>query len=59
MAQQHDSIHDQLNVEYEELWSNPEIILEQLEEHFDDPFDAKCFLADFFMVTTLTILCIL
>jgi hypothetical protein len=49
MAQQHDSIHDQLNVEYEELWSNPEIILEQLEEHFDDPFDAKCFLADFFM----------
>ena len=53
MAQQHDSVHDQLNAEYEELWSNPAIILEQLEEHFDDPFDAKCLLADLFMVTTL------
>ena len=51
MAQQHESIHDQLNEEYEELWSNPRVILEQLEEYFDDTFDAKCFLSDIFMVT--------
>ena len=54
MAQAHDNIHDQLNEEYDELWTNPTVILEQLEQLFDDPFDAKCFLADFFMVITLS-----
>ena len=54
MAQQQDTEHDQLNTEYDELWSNPDIILEGLEKHFDETFDAKCFLTDIFMVHKLS-----
>lgn len=50
MVQQQDTKHDQLNMEYDALWSNTEIILEQLEHNFDTTFDAKCFLTDIFMV---------
>lgn len=51
MAQQHDGDHDRLRSEYEELWTKPDIILHQLEEYFDDQFDAKGFLSSLFMVT--------
>ena len=44
-------LYDRVMNEYDELWTNTTIILEQLEKHMDDPFDAKCFLSDLFMVT--------
>ena len=51
LNQQHGGDHDRLKTEYEELWTNPDIILSQLEEYFDDEFDAKGFLSSLFMVT--------
>ena len=57
IAQQHDGKHDQMSTEYEELMTNPNIILGQLEEHFDDEFDAKGFLSDLFMVYTSIFTC--
>ena len=53
MVQQHGGDHDQLSIEYEELWTNPDIILDQLEQHFDDDFDTKGFLSDLFTVRPL------
>ena len=53
MAQQHGSDHDQLSIEYEEMWTNPDLILDQLEKHFEDDFHAKGFLSDLFMVRPL------
>lgn len=50
MARQYDGQHDQLKGEYEELMTNPDGILGQLEETFTDPFDAKVVLAGIFMV---------
>ena len=50
MAQQHGGDHDQLSIEYEEMWTNPDLILGQLEQHFGDDFDAKGFLSDLLMV---------
>ena len=50
MSQQHGGDHDQLSIEYEELWTNPDIILDQLEQHFEDDFNAKRFLSNLFMV---------
>ena len=48
--QQHESKHDKLDSEYECLWTNVTIILEELEKHFEDRFYAKVFLSHIFMV---------
>ena len=50
MARQYDGQHDQLKGEYEELMTNPDGILGQLEKEFDDTFDAKVVLGGIFMV---------
>ena len=50
MARQYDGQHDQLKREYDELMTNPDGILGQLENEFDDPFDAKVVLGGIFMV---------
>ena len=50
MEQQYGSRHDQLSREYDELMTNPDGILCQLEKAFDDPFDAKYVLTGLFMV---------
>ena len=51
--QQHESKHDKLGSEYEALWTNVTIILEELEKHFEDRFYAKVFLSHIFMVLIL------
>ena len=45
--------HDDLDIEYESLWSNADIILQELENHFEDAFYAKVFLSRIFMVSIL------
>ena len=40
-------------MEYEELMTNPDGILGQLEKEFIDPFDAKVVLGEIFMVRYL------
>ena len=49
LQKQQSTAHDQLKTEYEELW-DPDVILETLEEHLQDPFDAKRLLTEMFMV---------
>ena len=56
LAHQYDGQHDQLKKEYEELMTNPDGILGQLEKEFADPFDAKVVLGEIFMVRYLHML---
>ena len=48
IAQQYHGEHDNLTFEYEELWTNPDII-DQLKEHFDG-INARRFLTALIMV---------
>ena len=45
--QQHESKHDKLGSEYEALWTNVTIILEELEKHFEDRFYANIYGVNF------------
>ena len=48
---QHESKHEELSSQYEALWTNVALILEELEKHFEDRFHAKVFLSKMFMVS--------
>lgn len=51
---QHDGKHDELGKEYEELWTNVDVILEEIEKHFaeDKKFYAKVCLSHIFVVNS-------
>lgn len=49
--QQHYGNHDELAMEFEALWSNVAIILQELERHTKDKFHAKAFLTQLFVVS--------
>ena len=49
--QQHYGKHDELATEFEALWSNVAIILQELERHTKDKFHAKVFLTQIFVVS--------
>lgn len=54
---QHDGQHDKLGNEYEGLWTNVDVILEEIEKHFEDePFYAKVLLSEIFVVIFLKLL---
>ena len=61
MAEQHASKLVSLSMIYDDLMTNPNkgTILHQLEEQFEDKFDAKLVLGCIFMVWTGAILCFL
>ena len=51
LKQQHDGEHDKLSLDYECLWSNGALILEEIESHFaEDTFQAQVLLSHILMV---------
>ena len=49
--QQHYGKHDEVNLEYDELWIVPTIILLDLERHYKEKYNAKAVLTEIFVVS--------
>ena len=51
---QHDGKHDELGKEYEDLWTNVDVILEEIEKNFPEEkkFHAKIYLSHIFVVNS-------